>query len=366
MGKVYVIGAGCPVGADIDAPLARNVFTWAVRHDRFPKFGDGERALLGKVGIDALSLRQDKPPFEEALGKISGYIHECIPETGRPVSRDDVEGIALAADASELARKLIHQFWDLLRPPIGNRVTSTLLQLAERMTLDDSIVSFNYDTLLEIALLTLEKLDPIHCYAIPFRYKLSHRKKLQRLRTVSKARGIPFLKLHGSINWVRCWGHKTENFSVAPGDQKVCPKGTLAVVPADYPHAWADGYKDFVEYPRKEFWEVFAVPAAADKRKQFREHPEVWGPLWEKARLLLMNADEIVIVGYSLPHSDALANQLFREVLGSRNARRRMLHVADPCDSVHRRYRSLLNQGVDYRAYASLKQFLDTKPQFSV
>ena len=75
MGRVYVIGAGCPRGAGIDAPLAREVFAWAIRNNRkFPDFTGGEVRVLRSVGVNVDLMKGDQPPFEEVLARLSRFI----------------------------------------------------------------------------------------------------------------------------------------------------------------------------------------------------------------------------------------------------------------------------------------------------
>jgi len=133
-----------------------------------------------------------------------------------------------------------------------------------------SVITFNYDLVLERAIIGERR---------SVDYKLG-----QIGKTYSS--GIPFLKLHGSLNWVYCpdcgrWeiyeepvGHKYNRMACT----RKC-----------------GGYK-----------ERLIVPPNPSKG----EYLGVLNELWRKADRLLSQADEIVIIGYSLPEIDISAREL--------------------------------------------------------
>ena len=133
-----------------------------------------------------------------------------------------------------------------------------------------TIITFNYDLVFEQAIIAEHgSVD----------YRLGRFDKLH-------SSGIPFLKLHGSLNWLWCpecdrWeiydepvGHKYNRVSCT----KKC-----------------GGYK-----------ERLIVPPNPSKG----EYLGVLYALWKKADKSLSTADRIVIVGYSLPEIDISAREL--------------------------------------------------------
>jgi hypothetical protein len=217
----------------------------------------------------------------------------------------------------------------------------------------DSVISFNYDTLLEIALTKANLLDSERCYHVSFNH-VWRNGSLKPMTLPSEWPGMAFLKLHGSINWLKCFTPK-HGATIDPPSQE----GTLALVPADHPFAWT-GYTAEIERGSSYLWEIFAIPAATDKQEYFQERPEIGMPLWEKARDALLNADEIVVIGYSLSDTDAQSREVFHNVLSSGNARLKTLHVADTSKAVLEKYRRMLGgKGIGFRGYpGGLADFL--------
>lgn len=65
---------------------------------------------------------------------------------------------------------------------------------------------------------------------------------------------------------------------------------------------------------------------------------------WRDARLRLEKCRTLIIIGYSLPETDLLAQALFAEVVRLRQARRRFLtqiHLADPSQVVKEKFINL-------------------------
>lgn len=90
-----------------------------------------------------------------------------------------------------------------------------IAQRPKRGLLDEeaTIVTFNYDTLLEQAILkelSGRRWDPVLAYSAPFdQFKLSEGEPFEEFcsfRFPAQAYRAPFLKLHGSLNWFRAEG----------------------------------------------------------------------------------------------------------------------------------------------------------------
>jgi NAD-dependent SIR2 family protein deacetylase len=133
-----------------------------------------------------------------------------------------------------------------------------------------SIVTFNYDLVFEKAIMReFGTLD----------YKIG-------VTDVSYSTGIPFVKLHGALNWLWCPKCGRIEIHDQPVGQKYNRVACLKK---------CGGYK-----------ERLMVPPNPGKEK----YVEILSRLWKKADKLLSEADSIVIVGYSLPEIDVTAREL--------------------------------------------------------
>ena len=135
-----------------------------------------------------------------------------------------------------------------------------------------SILTFNYDLVFERAI--IDELGGVDYKLGKFRGDYTH------------SDGIPFLKLHGSLNWLWCRNCGRIDIFDKPVGHKynrvACTRR-------------CGGYK-----------EPLIVPPNPNKELYLH----VVYDLWKKADKLLSGADRIVIAGYSLPEIDASAREL--------------------------------------------------------
>jgi NAD-dependent SIR2 family protein deacetylase len=102
-------------------------------------------------------------------------------------------------------------------------------------------------------------------------------------------RGVPLVKLHGSLNWL--WCPKCRKVYVEDGP-----------VAARYKRESCTARCGGMLQP-------LIIPPNAQKG----EYLKTISGLWRQARSILLSADRIVIVGYSLPDVDTSAEQLLME-----------------------------------------------------
>lgn len=216
-----------------------------------------------------------------------------------------------------------------LRPRSSSAHTTILKNLKK----GDSILTFNYDMLIEESFDSDAVWTPRGGYGKDV-YGLSSEwcKKWFKARnmdhqTESKVR---LIKLHGSVNW-RLYRTK-----------KVRLK--------DRPFVVRTG----------DFENVSIMPPGPNKRIDRNPYRQ----LWREGRLRLEKAKTIIIIGYSLPEADILARALFAEVVRLRRARNeyiKQLHLADPLDSVKERFVDLfvpaLNAQSKVYRYSGIDEF---------
>jgi len=215
----------------------------------------------------------------------------------------------------ELVRRvLIHTTCDLdggVAKPIISKIHPPMLQ---RLQKGDTLITFNYDTVIEEAMPTKATLwTPRGGYwvdATGMTHDWTKKWFSSRKLDSSQKAQIKLLKLHGSLNW--------ELYATA----KVRLKHRPYVVRARKGKPVSDS--------------AAIVPPGWHKRVD--RNP--YNALWHEARLQLEKCATLVVVGYSLPETDLIAKALFLEAIRSRASRSsfiKELHVADTSDFVRKR-----------------------------
>ena len=206
-------------------------------------------------------------------------------------------------------------------------------------SLDDktAIVSFDWDVLLEIALLRAGR---------AFRY----------LPTERSTAGTIVLKPHGSINWFALLDR--ELLMVTP-DSNLAPFGDhlgyylLYVKDPLAPIAFGNST---VEYALSTVPAI--VPPSASKlldvggvpRDGWVEfgHMKAIHNIWRTFKIMLDQASELVIIGYSLPGTDASSITLLKDYGSAANfSRSKRVHLIEPNSPVAKRYETLLRTKVE-------------------
>ena len=185
-----------------------------------------------------------------------------------------------------------------------------------------SFVTFNYDLCLDFALYNFSR---------PFDYCLE---------TAAKPRTSPLLKLHGSINWGLSEDNRIVPFSVGEanfilfGDEK----HVFYNLGSSLNHKTA-GDKPLTGPP-------VIVPPTWNKNSYHGQLSNVWS----RAAYEFAAAENIFIIGYSLPETDSFFRYLY--ALGSESrARLRNFIVInkDSSGTVEGRFKQLIGRGIESR-----------------
>jgi hypothetical protein len=181
-------------------------------------------------------------------------------------------------------------------------------QLALRLRRGDLIVTFNYDLGIERALSAAGLWDVGDGYGF-------------QIGQVQQSSAIEVLKLHGSTNWraVMLGGRMDGYFAQNEGYFDARP---VLFFRSDQIYL---GFPDFVDPFCSNLEAAVTLPAmvmpALPKRFHFPtthglEWKTFWDRLWQRAEDAITKADEVVIIGYSLPCADGRARDL---LLGASN-----------------------------------------------
>jgi SIR2-like protein len=194
---------------------------------------------------------------------------------------------------------------------IGPFPESPLLRLfIEQLAPDDRLITFNYDLVVETALYTRRLWNPSDGYGLEFKAT-----KAVSESNMFKTK-IPLYKLHGSLNWER----SALQLSYFYNDYKPIFPGYLDQ-DEDHPSVPYQG-KIAGSWLMPSFIKDFSVPALLT--------------VWTKAFDAVRRAEEVIIIGYSLPEADAAACLLF----GTSGISDKRLMLVNPDANLRDRYRS--------------------------
>jgi len=179
--------------------------------------------------------------------------------------------------------------------------------LARVLRQGDSVITFNYDLGVERALRAAELWDIRTGYGFP-------------IEAAEQPSPVEVLKLHGSTNWrALLFGGRTGFFA---GTGNSLGNRPVLFFRPDLEYL---GYSDFVDPRCAHLDSAASLPAmimpALPKTFHFattygEEWREFWDALWWRAESAIANADQLAVIGYSLPIADERARAM---LLGSAN-----------------------------------------------
>ena len=330
--NVYVLGAG--FSADAGAPLMNDFFSRArnLRDNPDSALAPKEWDVFGRV-------IQYRFELDKALAKVFvdldnieqlfGYLEmelRLSPGANADLRKDMTYLITRTLEATSNKPLSVNQNTVLVGPIKGTRwqytfsgnqygffvgIASGLWNPAKQKDGHsvDSIISFNYDLVLEREMSSLGIAPVYECTGAAYYSEFP-----------ATQHGLRLLKMHGSANWLHCprcnilWvfpPEKTNTFDL-PG--RVCPScrqlGLSCII---VPPTWNKGIEA-----------GFILP------------------VWKQALHELMSAGRIFIVGYSLPDAD----QFFKYLLGlalSKNTALTEIHIVSDSSKIRERFEALFH-----------------------
>lgn len=281
-----------------------------------------------KAQLDIKNVESVFAAFEMAktLGTYSDYttdkIEELIDATRAVILHTLDASIRLPVDGKTvLAPPPYREFAEL----VGK------LRSATHRRRSVAVITFNYDVAVDFA-----------CYQkhIGVDYALGEPKR--------PPGGLPLLKLHGSLNWAYC----AECDSVVPWTlPEYCAK-----------HSWnlplhvhdvrevsmnmGANVKEFKHCDKKVETAPLIVPPTWNKTEYHKD----LAPVWARAAKELSDAEDLFIIGYSLPESDFFFRYLFAlGTVGKSPLRRVWVFNPDQTGDIKNRFREFLGPGAEQR-----------------
>jgi NAD-dependent SIR2 family protein deacetylase len=329
---VFILGAGA--SAEAGAPVMANFLE---RAEEVLKPDPALETVLSAAG----SLQQvlakayfDIHNIESIFGAIEmGRLIERFP--GFQVRQlDDLSEAINHVIATTLEETIAFPVKDgQIRPTSSYEFLAHLLSLLNETTPRASVITFNYDIALDYAL-QFQGTPPEYCIDLETRGPRTPR----------------LLKLHGSLNWVRC--DKCKKIVV------VRPLFEL-FQHAGFPREDAGSFtwnlkRDLGTYtcrnPGCTNELIRPLPVLVPPTWNKTQHHVHLKHVWKQAAVELSEARHIVICGYSLPESDSFFPHLF--ALGSVGpARLRKVTLCDPDRNVEARFKKMLSATItlEYR-----------------
>jgi len=230
-------------------------------------------------------------------------------------------------ELEELIRRVyIHTTCDTSGPSFKPKASEIHQQILKHLVPGDTIVTFNYDLVIEESLKQLTTWRPTDGYGVKVHGStgewcknwISSGNQTTRSREIESK--VLLLKLHGSINW-----RLYNNNQIRLKDRPYVVRRNRANKPGR---------------------ETISILPPGWKKEGITHQP--FSAFWREAGTRLQNCKSIIILGYSLPETDLLAQALFAEIIRSRASRGkkallRELYLAEPNEKVKAKFSKIFS-----------------------
>lgn len=321
MPTVYILGAGASAGYEGSflgerSPVAENFFEIAYRVRNIHQCAErnfGDRHITYHHFEKFVEQHYGTPL--ERLAEVNLDMEDILTFLDIEIERCEIPGKLMELKAAR--RDFLTLMALTFEKVLYGEPCPYHARLASFLRPGDCVISFNYDLLIDNALIQ-------HCpvwylddgYGLPgFRIIDKHTFYPVNLKRHSK---VHLLKMHGSFNWMVC--QDCGNFYIFAREDA-------------YPHSLI--YRRNKEYPGVEEppdhnldWII--VPPTL--KKDFSG--KVLQTVWHKAYKALLHADNIVIIGYSLPATDFYVKRLFHQA-ASKNLKLKQVEIVDKQNAVN-------------------------------
>jgi hypothetical protein len=279
--KVYVLGAGASAhaGYPLASPLGTSLAGWIETLQQDHQYRSRLTQIIGAYG----SLANFEAVLADLMTSSPGSPAAGLPAAVRPYLLSDLQ-------------EAIREYFDTIR----KGPTPLYDQLANSMRPDDLVITFNYDLGIEHALAAAGLWDITTGYGFS-------------IGDPQLPSPINVLKLHGSTNWRALLFGGHTGFSVG--------RSALGARPVLFfrPDQEYIGFRDFVDPLCAHLDSAASLPAmimpALPKQFYFTtssgpEWKPFWDDLWRRAQDAIEKAEELFILGYSMPVVDGRARDL--------------------------------------------------------
>ncbi len=283
--------------------------------DLFFKARDLLQEVHIKANMDLFNIEAVLGAFEMAglLGRFRGLQAEEVAQ---------LPGAARRVITATLERRIVfeHTADNKILPPTPYQPFVGMLELIKKSPLGGvSLITFNYDVALDYAL----RYVPItidYCLGEPV------------------PNALPLMKLHGSLNWARCEKCGTvvplltDDYFNRHQIRGPAPDGVFRL-------PITAGLKALEHCQQACSGDPLIVPPTWNKA----QYHQTIGKVWQRAAAELSEAENIIVVGYSLPNSDEFFRYFLPLGIVGPNIIRRVI-ICDKDAAVVRQYEVLLSE----------------------
>ena len=329
---VFILGAGA--SKEAGGPLMAEFLDAAETIGRTKDGGisnkDFDLVFRGRASLQAVHSKSnlDLDNIESVLAAF-----EMAALFKRPLGALSVEEVASLPSATRrlivetLERVLAFPYKDghVMPPPPYHDFVGLISAITEKDRGGVCLITFNYDLALDYAL---------HFNGLRENYCLD-----------SDTQGIPLLKLHGSVNWTRC--SNQECGEITPWNLRDFFSGTNW--PTYRMQSNAPARLNLTEHIEKKLThcntprskDPVIVPPTWNKTQYHHEIAAVW----QNAARHLSEAENIFVIGYSLPETDQFFRYLFAlGTMGDTLIKKFWVFDPEQTNKVEERYNQLLGQ----------------------
>lgn len=322
---VFILGAGA--SKEAGGPLMAEFLDTAEQLHQQNEVGeyaaDFELVFKGRAALNAVQIKSVLDLFNiesvfgafemgRLIGRLGSLSSEEVDKLGPATRR-------VIATTLERSIRYPSRAEGVLPPAPYDKFARTVAELTSSRVGPVSVLTLNYDIALDYA---------FHYHNIGIDYRLSKG---------GRAGDMPVMKLHGSLNWTSC--RKCNVVKVLDVDKSFASQQWRSNP------EWGEnlrlhitGALSKLEHCGKPCLpESVIVPPTWNKA----EYQDVIARVWSRAAEELSDAENVVVMGYSLPRTDEFFQYLFRLGTVSDKLIRRFI-VCDPDDGVAERCKELL------------------------
>jgi hypothetical protein len=396
--RLVVLGAGASYGATRSNPVPTPMVNWFF--DAAQRLGlmNGEygvkewRKLEKEVSDAGGDIRRAYPDYDPTVGTqhlavLKGFLHQQIyiptdDYIDRPIDIERVMGLIEGEQLGYHEMRRINQSFshtpapgDVLEGQLYFVLCATLVAatrglacpyhaaIAKWLNPEDAVLSFNYDLLMDRALVSRGDWQMDDGYRVQFHRMGRYDGAQGKWRKPKRRRSsIPLYKLHGSLNWLYCRVPMQTVVQIDPDAVSMRPPNrTLYCLQdlngsfdADFPlYEWWGRYEHEDENFIYDLHSLIVPPAIT---KPYRDFESLIGHLWGFATIqLLWHVRELYLIGYSLREADLRSWWLFRKAAVEGNIER--VIVVDPSDEVFARVQRVFDRSEVIRGPSGIVEF---------
>lgn len=379
---VWIFGAGASHDYDLNrfgvpVPLASGFFEAFNSLPTSQRFGAHVGPLISFLehyrGVDPRKVYTFTENIEDFMTSIEQKIGQLREKKRkRPLSRKDFSD---AWSYATVFNNMNFLFANVLNESQNGASASLYHVLLQLCSPNDTFVTFNWDTLLDRALVDSGGWSPNDGYGVRFAAALDESWKPSVEGNTQYQIRWKLLKLHGSTNWLV--PHLGVNFqsleylSIVPDSDKVFLYWHSSLSYPAHNDRWRGGYaptcygyyppnipaklfhkrqisagpgKVFVKTTPRLF-SPFSEPEKPGipsspllitpvRQKKYGMYASTIQNVWKQAEKAIMSAERVVVVGYSFPPTDVRAMELLKDCLKARKKKFHLELVAPGVDGI--------------------------------